>query len=152
MKKNRIRILPILAVGFIALIIVLLFFLFNSSEQQAKRVVHDFYTYEQEGDFSSSWQLLHPYMKDKFTKGHYIQDRAHVFMNHFGVTTFSYEVEGVEKIKDWKMEEDLEALNEVYMMTVIQTYKGKYGHFDLYQNVFAAKEEEEWTILWDYNK
>ncbi|GGF30196.1 hypothetical protein GCM10010954_31660 [Halobacillus andaensis] len=152
MKKNRIKILPILVVGLIPLIIALVLFLFNLSEQQAKRVVDDFYTYEQEGDFSSSWQLLHPYMKDKFTKGHYIQDRAHVFMNHFGVTTFSYEVEGAEKIKDWKMEEDRDALNEVYMMTVIQTYKGKYGHFDLYQKVYAAKEEGEWTILWDYNK
>ncbi|MCP3027968.1 hypothetical protein [Halobacillus sp. A5] len=152
MKQQR-KFLPIL---FICLFLIastsLVIFLFNNSKQQAKGAVDEFYTYEQEGDFSSSWQLLHPYMKEKFSKGHYIQDRAHVFMNHFGVTTFSYTIERTEKLKDWKMEDGLDPVDKAYQVEVVQTFKGKYGHFDLHQNVFAAEEEGEWKIMWDYNK
>lgn len=74
-------------------------FLFSSSEKQAKEVAEEFYSYEQEGEFSSSWELFHSSMKKKFTKGHYIQDRAHVFMNHFGVDTFTYTLSKPEKLK-----------------------------------------------------
>ena len=57
-------------------------FLFSSSDKQAQEIAEEFYSYyEQEGEFSSSWELFHSSMKQKFTKGHYIQDRAHVFMN-----------------------------------------------------------------------
>ncbi|WP_431803947.1 hypothetical protein [Halobacillus andaensis] len=151
--KRQFKTLPFLFIGLIAIgITTLLFFLFNSPQHQAREVVEEFYTYEQEGDFSSSWQLLHPQMKDRFSKGHYIQDRAHVFMNHFGVTTFSYNVKDAEKLKDWKMEEDSEAIEEVFSMTVVQTFKGKYGRFDIYQSVFVAEEEGDWLIMWDYNK
>lgn len=125
---------------------------FFSGERQAKDAVHQFYTYEQEGAFADSWELFHSQMKARFPKGAYIQDRAHVFMNHFGVQTFSFTVSGAEKLDSWSMEKGAEPLKDVYKMTVIQTYKGKYGNFDLQQDVFAVKEKGEWKILWSYEK
>jgi hypothetical protein len=123
-----------------------------SPSQEAKNTVYDFYSYEQDGDFASSWSLFHPFMKEKFPKGHYIQDRSHVFMNHFGVETFSFTLSDPKPIKDWKMAKGAAALKEGYVMTVVQTYKGKYGNFDLHQEVFAMKDKDKWRILWDYNQ
>ncbi|RWZ51383.1 hypothetical protein EQV77_16620 [Halobacillus fulvus] len=126
--------------------------LWNTPGQQAKETLETFYDFEQEGSFSSSWEMFHPFMKQKFTKGHYIQDRAHVFMNHFGVTTFEYEILELQELKKWKPDKESDPIPIVYSATILQTYKGKYGNFTIHQEVFVAKEEDEWTILWDYNK
>ncbi|WP_078409082.1 hypothetical protein [Priestia abyssalis] len=125
---------------------------FFSGERQAKDVVQQFYTYEQEGAFAESWELFHTEMKAKFPKGHYLQDRAHVFMNHFGVQTFSFTMDSAEKLDSWSIEKGAKPLKHVYKITVIQTYKGKYGNFDLQQDVFAVKEKGEWKVLWSYQK
>ncbi|MCA0984700.1 hypothetical protein LCL89_11650 [Halobacillus yeomjeoni] len=128
-------------------------YLYTSPSNQAKNTVETFYDFEKEGNFSSSWKLFHPYMKERFDKGHYIQDRAHVFMNHFGVETFTYTLKSsVEKINSWKPDKEAKAIGPVYAVTVVQTFKGKYGHFSIQQKVFVKKEKKEWTILWDYNK
>ncbi|PEU72554.1 hypothetical protein CN397_06660 [Priestia megaterium] len=127
-------------------------FTFLSPSHQAKSAVKEFYTLEQEGNFSESWDLFHSSMKKKWTKGAYIQDRAHVFLNHFGVDTFTYSIEDVEKRKSWKMENDRKAFPVVYEMTVIQTYKGKYGNFDLVQKVYAVREKGKWKVVWDYKQ
>ncbi|WP_312469715.1 hypothetical protein [Neobacillus sp.] len=123
-----------------------------SPDQQAKAVVDEFYHYEQEGDFSKSWALFHSAMKKKFPKGGYIQDRAHVFMTHFGVESFTYTAGKPEQIKKWKMSKIGPALENVYKILVTQTYKGKYGNFDLKQEVFVVKDKDEWRIVWDYNQ
>lgn len=123
----------------------------TSPSQQAKETVETFYNYEQGGEFASSWALFHPQMKSKFTKGHYIQDRAHVFMNHFGVETFTFSIGEVEKLKDWKMTEKSKSLKSVYTMRVEQTFQGKYGEFTIQQPVYVAKKNEEWLLLWNYN-
>ncbi|KHE67447.1 hypothetical protein, partial [Halobacillus sp. BBL2006] len=115
-----------------------------SPEHQAKETVEDFYLFEQQGKFSDSWGLFHPFMKDKFTVGHYIQDRAHVFMNHFGVETFTFKVTSSKKVKNWKAEKGAKPLSTVYRFTVIQTFKGKYGRFDLHQDVYVTKVKGKW--------
>lgn len=132
--------------------VLFIYFFKPFPSQQAKAVVETFYSYEQDADFSDSWELFHSQMKGKFDKGSYIQDRAHVFMNHFGVDTFSYTLDGKKKLKTWKMSEDSSPLHDVYRFTVIQTFKGKYGHFELHQPIFATEEDGEWRVLWDYNK
>jgi hypothetical protein len=153
LRRNRIPLKGvILAVLLAAAIILLVQCAFVSSEQEAVGVVDEFYRFEQEGDFSNSWELFHSAMKQKFTKGNYIQDRAHVFMNHFGVETFSYTLGEVEKLDKWKMSKTSPALKAVYKVLITQTYKGKYGNFDLKQEVFVVKEKDEWKILWDYNQ
>lgn len=147
-------------VRYRALLLILLFILliwgilqlFSSSSHEAKLVVQEFYDYEKDGDFSDSWSLFHPLMQERFSKGNYIQDRAHVFMNHFGVTTFAYELGDVKKIKNWKVTKSSPPFKKAYQVNVIQTFKGKYGNFDIHQPVYVVEEKKKWKILWDYNQ
>ena len=143
-----------LLIGLFVLIMILMAvrWMVVSPGKNAKSVVDQFYQYEQEGDFSNSWELFHSSMKKKFTKGNYIQDRAHVFVNHFGVKTFSYTLGKPEKLKSWRMEKTAPVLKNVYKVLVKQTYKGRYGRFDLEQEIYLAKENGDWKIMWDYNK
>lgn len=153
-KKNVSSQVVVMAVAglLVFCLIWLISGLFSSPSKQAVKAVNDFYSYEQKANFSDSWELFHPVMKERFGKGSYIQDRAHVFMNHFGVDTFTYKVEKAQKISGWKVSKDAKPFNDVYKMKVIQTYKGKYGNFDLHQEVFAVKEKGDWKIVWDYTK
>ena len=148
--NNKLGLFVIILIGSMAIGIIV--FIQFSPSHQAKSVVKEFYNYEQEGKFADSWELFHSQMKNKFEKGHYLQDRAHVFMNHFGVTSFEYTLSGVDKVTNWKMSEDSKPIHTVYRVTVTQTYKGKYGNFDINQEVFATEEKDEWKILWNYNK
>ncbi|AIE61400.1 hypothetical protein [Bacillus methanolicus] len=143
----RFLIVIILVLILCSLLVRIIFF---SPGGQAKEVVDKFYRYEQEGEFSKSWNLFHSSMKEKFDKGLYIQDRAHVFMNHFGVETFDYTLGKPEKIKNWKMAQGSSPMKIVYKIPVTQSFKSKYGNFKLQQDVFVAKEKNEWKVLWDY--
>jgi hypothetical protein len=152
----RRRLIPIkgILLGVLVFVVVgiLVRCVFVSSEQEAVELVNEFYRYEQEGDFANSWDLFHSAMKKKFTKGHYIQDRAHVFMNHFGVETFGYNLGEAEKLDEWKIAKDSTAIKDVRKVLVTQTFKGKYGNFELEQEVFVVKEKDKWKIMWDYNQ
>lgn len=126
--------------------------LFSSPGEQAQEAVDEFYQYEQEGNFSESWEMFHPFIKEKFAKGHYLQDRAHVFMNHFGVESFTYSLGEPEELEKWQPASEGPELSLVYKVPVVQVYKGKYGNFSLQQDVFVVQEKEDWLILWDYNQ
>lgn len=144
-------------VGMLLMISLIILFLlikgaFFSPGNQAVAVVEEFYQYEQAGEFSKSWSLFHSAMKEKFPKGYYIQDRAHVFMNHFGVETFTFTLEKPEALKKWKLSKTSLAMKNVYKILVTQTYKGKYGNFDLKQEVYVIEEKGKWKIAWDYNQ
>ncbi|KKB44104.1 hypothetical protein [Bacillus thermotolerans] len=123
-----------------------------SPGEEAWATVNEFYQYEQEGNFSESWELFHPFMKEKFDKGHYLQDRAHVFMNHFGVETFEYSLDDPVELEIWKPAEDGPEFKIVYRVTVVQQYKGKYGNFSIEQDVFVVEEKDEWLVMWNYNE
>lgn len=145
-------ILPIL-IGILLVVFLLIclkILLFNSSTQ-AEDIVGKFYYYEREGNFSDSWELFHPYMKERFTKSSFIQDRAHVFIGHFGADTFSYEISKPVKFDKWKPEEGQDNLRDGYKMVVTQKYAGKYGKFNFQQDVYVVKHKGKWAILWDYN-
>ncbi|WP_223701106.1 hypothetical protein [Sutcliffiella deserti] len=153
-RRNRIHpvIVLSLGIGVIVLFVYLLSTILISAEGKAERLVEDFYAYEQEGDYGRSWELMHSSMQERFQRGSYIQDRAHVFNNHFGAETFTYNVSDAEKLKSWKMVKDGETFDLAYKFKVEQTYKGKYGHFLFVQYVYVVKEEKDWRIVWDYNK
>ncbi|WP_286229738.1 hypothetical protein [Neobacillus mesonae] len=153
MRRKRTPLpLIVAAVLVIGIIFLLGKWLFLSGDRNAEAAVDEFYRFEREGDFSNSWELFHTFMKKRFSKSNYIQDRAHVFMNHFGVETFTYSLGKPEKLNSWKMSKTGKALENVYKVPVIQTYKGKYGNFDLQQDVFVVEEKGEWKILWDYKQ
>ncbi|WP_417898697.1 hypothetical protein ABN702_21910 [Bacillus haimaensis] len=153
-KRQRQRQFLVGMVGVFLLIIIVLILnlIFSFGKDTAAGTVHQFYEYEQDGDFGRSWELLHPVMQEKFGRSAYFQDKAHVFIGHFGAETFSYEVSDSKKLKDWRMEKEGEVFETVYEFEVELTYHGKYGHFLYIQYVYVVKEEKEWMILWDYKK
>jgi hypothetical protein len=153
-KSARYKRLIIGILLIISLVIVFQFkrWTFFSPGRQAKEVVEQFYHYEQEGDFSKSWELFHPVMKEKFTKSNYLQVRAHVFMQDFGVDTFTYKVQKPEELKNWKMSKTGPFMKIVYKVLISQNYKGKFGNFEVIQEVFVVKDKGEWKVVWDYNQ
>ncbi|MFQ3544643.1 hypothetical protein Q7A53_11175 [Halobacillus rhizosphaerae] len=140
---------------FIAILLlaggILLFMLFITNPgHRAAVTVRNFYQYEQKAEFSDSWQLLHSQMKDKFTRNQYIQERSDVMLKHFGGEKFTFTINHKKKLKGWKMADGAKPIGTVYSMRVTQDFHGEFGNFTLYQDVFAAKENGKWTILWDY--
>ena len=149
-QRNNLLLFVIIAICALLVLIGSVNHLFSPS-YKSKKVVEAFYTHEQGGDFADSWELLHPLMKERWSKTQFMTDRLHVFIGHFGTETFQFTIDEGNEIKDWKMAEDVEPVEVAYKFTVIQTYKGKYGKFSFLQEVYVAKDEEEWRILWDYN-
>ncbi|CAM3955741.1 hypothetical protein [Mesobacillus thioparans] len=151
-RKNHMMIQHLLLLALAILLILIFSMSFFRPSNQATSVVERFYSYEQEGNFSDSWDLFHPYMKEKFPKASFIQDRAHVFIGHFGAESFTFEVGKSKKLKNWKAAEDQPAFKTVYEFTVTQSYTGKYGKFSFKQYVYVVKHKNKWTIVWNYNK
>ncbi|UOE93836.1 hypothetical protein [Alkalihalobacillus sp. LMS39] len=137
-------------IGGISLILLVMF-LIPSDSQQAKKTIQQFYKHEQQWDFISAWNLFHPKMQDRFSKPSYLQNRSHIFMDHFGVDSFSFSLDNPKKVTDWTMTTDGEVFEVVYKVTVTKEYKGTYGNFSIIQDVYATKEENNWVVLWDYN-
>jgi hypothetical protein len=155
-KMRRRRVPPIVFPVIVLLVIILLLFGIGSwlfsGNRGVQEVVEDFYAYEADGDFSSSWELLHPFMQERFSKTSYMQDRTHVFIGHFGAETFTYTIGEAEEVEGWKMEEGGEPFGIAYKYLVTQHYQGKYGKFNFQQEVYVVEPKDEWKIVWDYNQ
>lgn len=151
--KYRIRKLPhsarLLILGSTGLLIIIVIITFISFGPEEK-VVKKFYTYEQEQEFWNSYELFHPYMKERFSKSKYIDQRSHIFVDHFGVDTYELDVGKSNKIKEWRMSEDHEPLTNVYEVPVTKTYQSQFGEFSIKQKVYAVEENGEWYMMWNY--
>ena len=124
----------------------------TSRETELQETVDAFYAAEQQGDFGSAWELFHSDMHKRFSKESYIETRAHVFLNHFGVQTFQYTLEEPELVGEWRMDENSSKLVHVYKINVRSIFESPiFGRFVLSQNSFLAQESERWRLLWDYN-
>lgn len=154
MRRKRVSplLLPVISIliAGIAVASGVKLFLF-SPDRQAKAVVEQFYLFESEGNFSDSWELLHPFMKKRFPKNAYIQDRSHVFIGHFGAETFTYTLSEGEEVENWKMEEGRAPFQTARKYLVTQSYHGKYGKFNFQQEVYVVSHKDKWVLLWDYN-
>lgn len=149
-QGNKHLLFVIISICSLLVVVGAMKYLFSPSYKPIN-VVEAFYMYEQEGAFADSWELLHPLMKENWSKTQFVNDRSHVFMDHFGAETFEFTINEDGEMKDWKMAEEAEPFDVASKFTVIQTYKGKYGKFSFVQEVYVAKDEEAWGILWDYN-
>jgi hypothetical protein len=120
------------------------------SRNEAIQTVEAFYSAEQSGDYGGAWTMLHSEMKKKFTQADYIQKRTSLFMDAYGAKTFSFEIDEVDHLKKWRMTSDDAYIKDVYKITVIQSFTGIFGDVKIYKDVFVAKEQNEWKILWQY--
>lgn len=122
--------------------------------EEAEHVVDEFYKLEQEGDYGSSWELLHSSMKELYPKDHYIQQRAHIFMQDFKSESYLYEVGKSKLLSHFPMEENgknLE-LEHVYAVEVTQDFETLYGPIQLVQMCYVTEENGEWSMLWKTSK
>ncbi|SFI88761.1 hypothetical protein SAMN02799624_02506 [Paenibacillus sp. UNC496MF] len=122
----------------------------GSDSEGALQAVEQFYRFEQAGDFGSAWELFHPLMQQRFDKAGYIQKRAHVMMQDFGVDTFDVELGAAKAVADWRMDAAAAPIPKVYQVPVTETFYSPYGNFQLVQNCFAAYEAGAWKLLWSY--
>ncbi|MGX1191881.1 hypothetical protein [Metabacillus sp. SLBN-84] len=147
-RRRQWPVIPLLLVCAAGLLIYGAFHLFSPSSP--KEAVQKFYMMEQNGNFGDAWELFHPLMKDRFTKNAYVTERAHIYMSHYGVSTFTFEIEKQKKVRRWRMEKGAPVFNEARLVQVRQTFKSKFGTFDVRQNVYAVKEKGDWKIVWEF--
>lgn len=149
---RRYPILPMVAlVLLVVTVLVFAFNLFRSSDvRKVKAVIGQFYGYEQTGDFGSSWELFHSQMKERYPKDVYIQARAYIFMQQLGARSFSFDIGDATRVSVWRMEEEAEPLSGVYRTTVSQRMNTVFGWLELRQDVYAAREDGEWKLLWPF--
>ncbi|MRX72812.1 hypothetical protein GJU40_11710 [Bacillus lacus] len=118
----------------------------------ARDVVVKFYKEEQGGDFGSAWKLFHPKMQEKFQKNAYVTERSHIYMGHYGVSTFDFKIKDRKKLKNWRMSPDGQSFERVEKYTVQQEFHSKFGVFTIVQEVFTVKEKGQWRILWEFRQ
>ncbi|PZT53301.1 hypothetical protein [Paenibacillus silvae] len=155
-RRNRNALLQ--KIGFFLFALLLLWLIGRSlpalfradAPAEAAAAAEQFYKYEQTGDFGSSWELFHPLMKERFPKSAYVQNRAHIFMQHFGVQTFELEMESPEREFDVEIIQGVKPFPEAYRIKVTQTYSGTFGQFDLVQTCYLVLDGKQWTLLWYY--
>ncbi|MBM7567339.1 hypothetical protein [Paenibacillus sacheonensis] len=124
----------------------------NDDEKQARAAVEQFYAYEQAGDFGSSWTLFHPLMQERFEKAGYIQKRAQIMLQDFGVKTFDVKIGPPKRLPQWKMSREAQPIANVYEIAVTESFQSPYGNFDIHQACFAAKVDGKWRLLWSYQQ
>lgn len=152
MRRRSSNKLLILFIVVLVIVLVIGFSnLFSSiGDQEPRDVVEDFYKAEQDGDFGSAWELLHPVMQKRFSKNAFVTERSHIYMSHYGVKTFSYTLGEEDEHKNWKMEKDSKAFPIAHSFEVEQTFKSKFGTFIVKQKVYVVLVNEEWKIVWEY--
>ncbi|QGH36962.1 hypothetical protein GI584_07860 [Gracilibacillus salitolerans] len=153
-RKNRQIIILLGLIFSLALVALVVFSImhFFSTEREVEKVAVQFYEYEQNGDFSNSWEMFHSSMKNRFDKSDYIQDRAHVFLEHFGVKTFDFTLSDPVKIENYKLNTNLANTQTVYRIVVTYIYQSKYGYLEIDQPIILTEEDREWRILWEYEE
>lgn len=149
-RKNP---LPLFIAGFV-IVSVLIFLFVNISNRHANtpdQVIEDFYDYEKEGDFGSSWELFHSEMKKKFSKSSYIQTKHHVFIGHMDVDTFEVEIDKITDIKDFKYSNEGPTFTKGKKAEVWLHFDSQFGKITIGQTCYVVEEEGEWRVLWDYD-
>lgn len=152
MRRRRRNAIPLVLVMILIIIVLIVSFrLFSGfTKSDPEDVVSRFYHYEQEGDFGSAWELFHPAMQKRFSKNSYVTERSHIYMSHYGVSTFEYKIVDEEEVQNWKMAEDQKDFSTAYKLTVEQQFKSKFGTFTIYQDVYAVQHDGKWKIVWEY--
>jgi len=145
--------IPFVLVGIFILIGLIFTTLFlRGNAETPMMLVERFYSFEQQGDFGSSWDLFHEEMKGKFSKNAYVTERSHIYMSHFGVTTYSFEIVAEENVKEWSMSKGGPTFTDVTKVTVELLFHSKFGVFMITQDVFVVEEGGKLKLLWEFKE
>ena len=87
---QRLKIISYVAIIVLSILLIISFFRshFFNPEREALRAVETFYELETAGNFGESWEMFHPLMKERFSRNHYIQDRAPCIFKSFWCRNF----------------------------------------------------------------
>lgn len=152
-SKLRRSIIPVAGILVLVLVVVLLMIqLWGASDaRKAKAVVSQFYAHEHNGEYGSSWELFHPRMKQLYPKEAYIQARTQV-MQQLGAHNITFEISDGKRQATWRMTEETDPVSNAYRMEVTQQMNTVFGRLEIRQEVFAAKESGQWTLLWPFGE
>lgn len=139
---------PILVTAIVLLGLVSGCGLFKKEENPAQWVAR-FLALEQRGDYGSSWEMLHPEIRQMWPKEMYIQQRARIFMDVLGARAFTYETGEVRKLDDWISPSSGHTFTDVYLVPTKLTFSSPFGTMSLLQNYYVVDGETQRYILWD---
>ncbi len=112
-------------------------------------LVEQFLSLEQQGNFGSSWEKLHPEIQQYLPKETYIQERAKVFMEVLGAKKFEYQVGKPQTVEEWINPLTGSTFTEVQLVPTKITFSSPFGTMSLLQNYYLAFSGDAWHILWD---
>ncbi|WP_270180212.1 hypothetical protein [Alkalihalobacillus sp. CinArs1] len=118
---------------------------------RAADAVREFYKYEQQGNYTQSWNLFHSEMKNRFSDEQYSKLRAQFLTQDTFSKSFTFKVSKMKAKKNWKTPGSGLVLKKVYVTTVTQTFNNDFGKFNIVQEVIIVKEDGKYRILWNYN-
>jgi hypothetical protein len=121
------------------------------NKENPTELVEQFLYLEQQGNFGSSWEKLHPEIQQYWPKEAYIQERAKVFMQIFGARQFEYQLGKPETIEEWTNPLTGTTFTKVQLVPTKITFSSAFGTMSLLQNYYLAMSGDTWYILWDIN-
>lgn len=118
---------------------------------KAAEAVKGFYKYEQKGDYKSSWELFHSDMRNRFSDEQYSKMRSQLLTQDSFAKPYTFKISKLKAKKNWKSSGSNQVLPKVYVTTVTQTFNNDFGKYNIVQEVYIAKENGKYRILWGYN-
>ena len=112
-------------------------------------LVEQFLALEQQGDYGSAWEKLHPEIRQIWPKETYIQQRAKIFMDVLGARAFAYETGEVETLDDWTSPLTGTTYTDVHLVPTKLTFSSPFGTMSLLQNYYVVNDAAQGYILWD---
>ncbi len=144
-QKFAITLLVVLIVGGS------LYAYFSTRHYRVRSITRTFMNDEKQGNYGSSWDLLHSYMKKDFPQSDYEKMRSQLFLNDFKATSISYRILHIKHLSSWSPTTSAPKFNDVYKVTLSETFDSQFGEERLQSLLYLArdsKNDERWRILW----
>ena len=125
---------------------------FFAKKESPTEWVEQFLTLEQQGDYGSAWEKLHPEIQQVWPKETYIQQRAKVFMDALGAQTFTFETGQVQTLENWISPLSGTTYADVHLVPTKLTFTSPFGTMSLLQNYYVVLENGQSYILWDIGR
>jgi len=122
---------------------------FFAKQESPTAWVEQFLTLEQQGDYGSSWEKLHPEIQHRWPKETYIQLRAKIFMDILGARNFVFETGKVQALNNWTSPLSNTTYTDVTLVPTKLTFTSPFGTVTLLQNYYVVQADGRYSILWD---
>ncbi|MFO7262712.1 MAG: hypothetical protein A6D91_04340 [Bacillaceae bacterium G1] len=118
-------------------------------QESPTALVEQFLALEQQGDYGSAWEKLHPEVQHIWPKERYIQQRAKIFMDVMGARTFTFEIGDIQTLDEWISPMTGTTYTNVHLVPTKLTFSSPFGTVSLLQNYYVIQNNGQHAILWD---